>query len=822
MGRLGVSLNGELFDKFLSIFLYILFLVLVTEVLWSTANFAWNPGEGIIDTEKILGLPPTNIADEITGYAGSFDPYSSMAYVLFFGACILIFYLVFGIFSCKGLILRKKVEELKRKKSSNSDEIRETRMRLRMENEFSNESDEKIRICRKLGELLNRIEKYRKNSESENRDLFLSEEEKEHRKGLAEIIKEVKEDKRKEKSEEDQEIIEKLEKKLKTVQELDSEIEKAKQLDEKLKKEEHEIQNLKTKSKELIAVVLILLVFDIPIFVTSQSSERARDPGFMIAGGLLLISQQYLILRDPKFRSGTTWKKASLLISCFLILVTLLFIVSSKSRGQLASVISSAFRNPSEVLNVLMNLSDETVKLLLGLTIHFVLLLYCVFKVYVWISEREKAKKSMMNYLRSHSWSIGAVFCLVSVYILLCFLLSEIWKDRNLLGVVMLLLISTLISLGLFFDGFIMSRVLDKNNGILEEIGLMAESNTDHSGVGALIDKLRNHINSLLINLLAAVISYLFLSAVLCHLLPNKDVISVLVILLYIPFYIFFYGSFLDVMRIIYQYIYSYIERASDLSRDETRRDSVVNLFWRLTRVGIIIVIVFHLLHVVQLSDKLTGILSPFKEILTVVIAVPLGFWILVVVLDPFFEKEIVEVGSERGEIIRIGPFFTKLETMTGEKIYVPNAELIARTVKRLNRREPSDKYKEYRERWILISFSCTLSYDYSTTKVQGIFRKLFIGEVEKEKRRIRNYLEEIGFEQAEEEIESIFLEGARTFMSVDDFKDHGITYRFNFRMKDSLYASLFKNYFMKRFKEEMENAEMHIATPLKFEMNEL
>jgi hypothetical protein len=56
----------------------------------------------------------------------------------------------------------------------------------------------------------------------------------------------------------------------------------------------------------------------------------------------------------------------------------------------------------------------------------------------------------------------------------------------------------------------------------------------------------------------------------------------------------------------------------------------------------------------------------------------------------------------------------------------------------------------------------------------------------------------------------------------LDDFKDHVITYRFSFLMKDSLYAPLFRSYFMKRFREKMENEGMQIATPLKLEMNEL
>lgn len=808
MGKVKESLRGGLFDKFLSILLYILFLVLVTEVIWSIAKFAWNFEKDVIDTEKILGLSSRNIAGEIVDYAQNFDPYSNVVYVLFFGACILIFYLVFGIFSCKGLILRKKIEEIKRKKRKNQEEISKIREKLKTEDGFPGEFEETVDLWKKLLEVLGMVER----------------DERDSREKLIEIINKIKEVKIEEESEDNSEVIEKLEEKLKTIQNLKSKMEISKEIENDMEKEEQRIQKLETKSTELITVVFILLSFDLSIFFVFQSNENARVLGSAITVAFLLVSQLYLMLRDEKFRSRTTRRKAwaSLLICCSLVLIFSFVLLSTKWKGDLHILISTLLKNPSDILTALRNLSGETVKLILGLTIHLVLLLYCAFKISVWLSEWEKAKKSMVNYLRSHNWSIGVVICLIPVYILLCFLLSEIWKDRNLLGVVMLLSISTLISLGLFFDGFIISRVLDKNNGIFKEMGIIRENTTDNFEGEALIDKLRNHISSLLINLLTAIISYLFLSAVLSYLLPNKDVISLLVIFIYVPLYIFFYGSFLDIMRSVYQYIYSYIERTSDLVPDKARRDSVVNLFWRLTRIGIIVVIAFHLLHVVELSGDLTRILSHFKEILTIVIAVPLGFWILVVVLDPFFEKEIIEVGTERGEIIRIGPFFTKLETMTGEKIYIPNAELMARTIRRLSRREPSDKHREYRERWILISFSCTLSYEYNPTDVEKIFRNFFIQEAENERRRIKNYLERIGFEKASEEIESVFSEGAKTFMSVDDFKDHGITYRFNFRMRDSFYAPLFRSYFMKRFREKMEDAGMRIATPLKLEMNEL
>ena len=59
-------------------------------------------------------------------------------------------------------------------------------------------------------------------------------------------------------------------------------------------------------------------------------------------------------------------------------------------------------------------------------------------------------------------------------------------------------------------------------------------------------------------------------------------------------------------------------------------------------------------------------------------------------------------------------------------------------------------------------------------------------------------------------------------FVYIGEFKDHGIVYRFNFRVKDSLYAPVYRGYFMKRFKELMEEEGNSIVTPSKLEIKNI
>jgi len=76
--------------------------------------------------------------------------------------------------------------------------------------------------------------------------------------------------------------------------------------------------------------------------------------------------------------------------------------------------------------------------------------------------------------------------------------------------------------------------------------------------------------------------------------------------------------------------------------------------------------------------------------------AITIVLWLLVLILDPFFEGETIEMGSHRGKIKEVGVFFTRMETMTKEQVYIPNAELLARTVRRLSTRKPKVKGEEY------------------------------------------------------------------------------------------------------------------------------
>ncbi|MBU7029921.1 MAG: hypothetical protein HXS48_23500, partial [Theionarchaea archaeon] len=71
--------------------------------------------------------------------------------------------------------------------------------------------------------------------------------------------------------------------------------------------------------------------------------------------------------------------------------------------------------------------------------------------------------------------------------------------------------------------------------------------------------------------------------------------------------------------------------------------------------------------------------------------------------------------------------------------------------------------------------------------------------------RTFKNYFQKIGIDDVKkEELEYIFSEESHPFVFIEEFKDYGVVYRFNFRVRDSLYAPIFRGYFMKKFKEKM------------------
>ena len=376
----------------------------------------------------------------------------------------------------------------------------------------------------------------------------------------------------------------------------------------------------------------------------------------------------------------------------------------------------------------------------------------------------------------------------------------------------------------------LMEEILELKEKIEEIIKRIKERKRD------LIGELRDHINSFLVNFPVAISGYILLHTILpdvvnklepsepsenplrfmhAILSPVKNNLSVI---LFIPLYILFYRISSTMLRIIYEKVYLYIENVSSVSPDEIRRESVVNLFDKLTKLVIIVCIAFHFFYRIGLDKIIISTIKPISYVLKIAVVVPLILWILVIILDPFFENETIEIGSDKGKIKKISLLFTKIETMTGEKVYFPNAELLARTIKRHNARGKNIQ-KEEGEEWIVIQFLCTLSYKYSPDDIEKIFKNLFN---EEEKSSLRNRLREIGYEKALEEVRYISNEKTSPFVSIEDFKDHGISYKFNFRMRNSLYAPLFRSYFMKRFKEEMDGLKRKIATPLMFKITDV
>ena len=117
------------------------------------------------------------------------------------------------------------------------------------------------------------------------------------------------------------------------------------------------------------------------------------------------------------------------------------------------------------------------------------------------------------------------------------------------------------------------------------------------------------------------------------------------------------------------------------------------------------------------------------------------------------------------------------------------------------------------------------MSYKYSPEEIHNRFKGLFKDENESSdkgnKSYLKKYCEEIGYKEAKNQLNFIFSKNSCPFVFIEDFKDHGIVYRFNFRLKNALYAPIFRGYFMKKFKEKMDDEKDAIYTPMKHELSD-
>lgn len=471
----------------------------------------------------------------------------------------------------------------------------------------------------------------------------------------------------------------------------------------------------------------------------------------------------------------------------------------------------------------------------------------------------------MQKYVIRNSWNIGVFICSLFFYGIICLFLLTIKKSEteSYSGVVTLLLLAILISIGFSLCGYAVNRIVEKNKEILRllrmDLGKKDKEilNLDKKEIKKidLMKKLGDYTSTLILNFLIAVSSYIFLNALLKTFLPNSLLLPDLNLILFIPLYLFFFRAGSAIAENVYRELYEFIEEKSKISHDEKREESFVKVLVTLTEVTIVILIVFHSLKRFEIFGAIRNLVStpPFSYLIELAIGVPTTMRVLLLVLDPFFEKETIEVGSNTGRIKDVGYFFTKMETMTGENVYIPNAELMTRTIRRLNARVPQERkgrkkeeiQDEDKEMGVVIHFSCTLSYDYKPEDIQGWFKELFADknvsnrERKKSKRKpekvhenkdggmnnkeeLSNYLKEIGYCDAISQINFIFSENSHPFVFIEDFKDHGIVYRFNFRVRNALYAPIFRGYFMEKFKERMDREKMNIYTPMKHEITDI
>lgn len=495
---------------------------------------------------------------------------------------------------------------------------------------------------------------------------------------------------------------------------------------------------------------------------------------------------------------------------------------------------------------------EQEYKLLSTSVLLLVLLNYWVIESLGKIKDPRKIWRYIEFYMRKYHKIMGILFYSLFFYVIVCFFFTEMkeTKTGNYAGVFILPGIAFLISGGFFICAIVIQRLARKNTEILRSLEVQVGENWK-----TVIKNLQNHISSLLAHFLVAISSYVFLKAILSNFLPEQletsseestnfflsteNVNIILSIILLIPLYLFFYRVVSATLEKIYKKIYTICEKPTGLIPYPRRRDYVVNIFVGLTKLFILILIIASVLSRFVVFKPAVSIIlrRPFSYVLGTSIALPITIWLLTLLLDPFFEGETIEMGSHRGKIRKVGVFFTKVETMTGEQEYIPNAELLARTVRRLSAREPKEKRKEEckeirgeaeKEKGIVTYFSCTLSYVYDPGEIENVFRSLF-GKMcfekeskEEKKDNFGKYLEDIRYKIPEEELEYIFSEESHPFVFIEELKDYGVVYRFNFRVRDSLYAPIFRGYFMRKFKEKMDKEGMPIVTPVKFEIKDI
>jgi len=429
------------------------------------------------------------------------------------------------------------------------------------------------------------------------------------------------------------------------------------------------------------------------------------------------------------------------------------------------------------------------------------------------LGEREFQKKigeDITNFVRNHPFVFSFIFYSLFLYTIICLFFARFkgLEDAHPFGVLMLYGAAVIISGGIFACGHIIGRVMDKNRKILEL--LITETAIETEKDGRLVKELQNHLKDLLLDFFIAISGYFLLRAFFGIVLSEQPEISSsfyafltyldanLSVILLIPLHIFLYKASSVIMQDIYGKIYMGFGKKLYIPSNLKRKESFVNVLAILTKVIIFVIIatdVLSRLGMIELAQELI-LRAPFSYIIQLFIAA----WIFFLILNPFFEGETIEIGPNIGRIKNIGIFFAKLETLTGEQIYIPSIELLVRKMKRLNVRETQDE--SYVEKGITIHFLFEIPIDIESTLVQDKFTKLFN---DKNRKGLRRLFDTIGYEITGQELDYIFSpEKSRPFVLIENFKDKEAVYKFNFHVRNAFYASIFRSFFMEKFKEEM------------------
>ena len=333
-------------------------------------------------------------------------------------------------------------------------------------------------------------------------------------------------------------------------------------------------------------------------------------------------------------------------------------------------------------------------------------------------------------------------------------------------------------------------------------LGVKIKTRVDKKLTSDLLD----HIKSFLSDLIMMISIYVFSKTFFRMILPQEGEIldffsfilenldTHLYIILFVPFYVFIFRAISTIIEGIYE---------------KKREISPTKVLLSLTKATIAIVIVFDVFVRFEIFDTIEHLFltNPFDDIIKLSIVASFVQWISTLVLNPFFEEETIQINSNVGRVKNIGFFFTTLGTIRGENVYIPNAKLIAMTTKRLSLRESKDKINK--ERGIEADFSCILNYDYHIGYIESKFKRLFKYE---NKKLLKIYFEIIGWEIPENDLDYIFSSKSCPAVSVEDFRDEGVLYRFHFRVRDAFYAPLLRSFFMRKFKEEMDIAGDRIS----------